>query len=415
LTVTPVTHAPARGRLSRISVDVGLVALSLFLAWTMAARGLSAHLAQSEPRTAIALAPDNGDAALALSASALAEGRAEDAATLARRTLAADPFNAGALRELGLALDRQGEGDAADKVMSAAALLGWRDVPTQAWLVNRRLRQGRTEEAFIRLDALLRGDVDDAMRGRIFALMDAAAGLSASFPAVVGRLATDPPWRAAFLDQLPATAGGEASAYAVLAALRSGPAPPRPMEITSLVNRLFNAGEYGRAAASWTALSPLARDAGVWPHDGDFRFDADNTVFTWDTPQGVGAAADVEAAPAPGEGRALRIEYDGYALPDLPRQLLTLGPGAYRLSWRQMTEAGDGARLAWTVQCAGNGPALGRGAGTAAESSWTPVSFAFAVPPAGCSAQWLQLTAIPGERRQSIVAWYQGFRGVAAP
>jgi hypothetical protein len=32
------------------------------------------------------------------------------------------------------------------------------------------------------------------------------------------------------------------------------------------------------------------------------------------------------------------------------------------------------------------------------------------VPTTGCDAQWLRLTPDPGERRTTLIAWYDGLR-----
>ena len=400
-------------RVGRRMMDALLVIGGLMLAWTMASGGLAGALSDARPDLAIEIAPRFADARLALATKALLAARADQAAALARNAIGRDPMNAPALSTLALALEKQGRGDLAETAMTASAAMSWRNGAAQAWLVKRRLEEGRTGEAFEQADALLHNADDERVTASMFALFDAAARFETPRRALVARLATSPAWRPAFLAQLPVGSADGASAYAVFAALRAGPTPPSAEEIASYVNRLTQGGALQQAAAAWSSLSPLSSADQRWPHGGQFSQTPDGTAFTWSMPQGEGAASGVEAAPeAP--GRAMRVEYDGYSLPDLPAQLLVLPTGRYRLDWRQMTEAGDGALLSWTIRCADDGRILGRASGEPSGSGWSGASLAFAIPPAGCAAQWLQLTATPGERRQTIVMWYQDFRGRAA-
>jgi hypothetical protein len=210
---------------------------------------------------------------------------------------------------------------------------------------------------------------------------------------------------------LPAASNDNAGA--VLKALRAGPAPPTAGEVAPYIRRLVEAGEYERAANDWAALSPASPPAHEWPHDGAFAVGSDDTPFTWSVAQGAGASVDVETARNRG-GRALRVEYDGFSLPQLPRQLLALPPGRYRLEWRQWLETGEVPRLTWSVRCANDGRLLGQASGQDLNGKWSTASMTFETP-AGCAGQWLGLTPIPGERRETIIVWYQDPRILPSP
>jgi hypothetical protein len=386
--------------------DVALGVAALGLALTMAAQGLAEHFAVARPDLAMTLAPGFADGTLAAADGALARNRTGAAIVLARRALRVEPLNAAALTILGLAFAKGGQQARADGALGAAGAMSWRVSEAQAWLLQRRLKEGRIDDALRHADALLRTGEDDRLQTRLFTLLNAAAALPAARGALVLRLGASPPWRQAFLAQLPASA-----ATGVLDAMRAGPAPPTSIEFGPAIAALITAGDFQGGAAQWALLSPLARVTGGWPHDGSFQGGADGTDFTWSTPQGAGADADIETAPGPHGGRALRVEYDGYTLASFPRQLLVLAPGRYRLDWRQFTEAGEPNRLAWTVRCAGDGRLLGMATpGQGAPGGWNAATIAFETPP-GCPAQWLALTPAPGERRQSIVVWYGAFRG----
>jgi hypothetical protein len=110
----------------------------------------------------------------------------------------------------------------------------------------------------------------------------------------------------------------------------------------------------------------------------------------------------MEGAPA-----ALRIDYDGASTPQLPAQMLVLAPGRYRLSWRERL-AGD-PRLAWQVRCIAPYSATLGSWPISAAVSWRARSETFEAP-AGCRAQRLELTALPGERRSEVTAWFAQVR-----
>jgi hypothetical protein len=309
--------------------------------------------------------------------------------------LASDPLDVTALRDLGLALDRAGDPESADRLMSFASRLGWRDGPTQAWLFARRLRDGRFAEAFLHADALLRREPDGAMAARLFPVLIAATGIDAARGALIGRLKDAPPWRSAFLRTMAGT-GDIALARAILLALEAGPTPAPPQDVAPYIERLVAAKDYARALADWRTL------------DGGHQTGApDGTPFTWSDTQGEGASSEVSALPgAPGH-TALRVAYDGYALPTLPRRLLALAPGPGHLELRRWIQTGpQDSRMTWRMRCDGAGKPLALVTTSPAGAGWQPVSLDFVVPDTGCGGQWLELEPRPGERRQAIIAWY---------
>ena len=92
----------------------------------------------------------------------------------------------------------------------------------------------------------------------------------------------------------------------------------------------------------------------------------------------------------------------------MPRQLLVLPPGDYVLQGQVRSDGdGDGLQLGWFVSCAEDARVLARvGAPAPSHGVWSPFAGAFKVPGDGCTGQWLQLEAAPGERRASVMMWY---------
>ena len=309
--------------------------------------------------------------------------------TASRAAVERDPLDAAALRNLGLALDLQGDAAGAERLMTVAAERTRRDTPTSAWLLVRRLSQGRYDEAFAAADALLRRDPDDRARERLFKLLIAAAHYDVSRPAVVARLAEAPWWRLALMREFVATAAPPDS-HAVLSALAATANPPTPPELEAYLTRLVAEQAYAAAARDWRALSNPRRD----PEAVD-DLDAP-PPFGWSPAFGEGASSAVEDG-------ALRVDYDGYGAVKLPVRLLALSPGRYTISWRErLADDGVGA-IAVKIVC-------GDGGATLAAAAPRGQRLDFKVPSVGCEGQTLAITALPGDRRASITALFDRWR-----
>jgi hypothetical protein len=331
--------------------------------------------------------------------------------------LARDPLDLAALRDWGLQLDRRGRLAQADAVLSFVSQRTWRDGPTQVWLLRRRLAQGRYREAFESADSLLRRDADGTARPVLFDLLMAASDDTAEARrAVVARLEAAPWWRADFLRAL--ATRGSGGAEAVFSDLALGPTPPSPDEYAPLVNRLVTSGDYDGAYAAWLSVA-RTHGATAGLRDGDFAGASDHTPFTWSAASGPGASSATEVAPGthcgnPGSrviascSRALRVEYDGYSTPDLPAQLLARLPKRYLLTWRERVDPAVPERLFWRVRCAGTDKVLARAPPPIA--GWRTVTLTVEPPEAACPAQWLELAAEPGERRDPVTGAYAAFR-----
>ena len=328
-------------------------------------------------------------------------------AAAARAATDRNPLDVVALRSLGLALDRQGDARDAEAVMSFAALRSWRDWPTLVWLIPRRIAQGDYVNALSQADALMRQDIDNDLREPLIRLMIAAAADKDARPAVVARLADKPWWRESFLPRL-AAQGDVADVRAVLLGLAKTSAPASGVEAAPFLQRLVDAKDYPGAASLWATLSPARGSSRDLIGDGDFSAPADPTVFGWSVAAGVGATSAIEAPPGGRGGSALRVDYDGFSTPTLPRRLLVLGPGRYRLTWDEWREREAPRRLDWTLRCADNGAVVSAVAAAPIGGDWRRSTVMIQVPATACRGQWLSLTATPGERRDPATIWYAG-------
>ena len=349
--------------------------------------------------------------AWAIVSTALVGGDANPSPSAAPRRMRQDPLDVAALRGLGLERERTGQTAEAEALLSFVGRRTWRDAPTQAWLLRRRLSQGRLKEAFEIADSIMRQDFLGTTRPALFGMMTAAAGLVEARPALEARLVAAPSWRTDFLQGLEAH-GDTAGAVQILGALAAGETPPKPEEYTLLITRLVAGGDYGGAYEAWSVVTRRARMAEL----GDFSGPSDQTPFTWSVAEGVGATS--EARPSPG-GSTLRIDYDGFSTPRLPARLLVRPAGRWRLTWRETGEAKATPGFYWRVRCAATGQALARSdaatAPMADPTGWRSRELAFEVPAIGCGGQWLELIATPGERRDPVTARYESMKIAALP
>jgi len=358
------------------------------------------------------------DALLTIVALGFAAAIATTAQPIGAGRLDQDPLDLPALRRLGLDAERQGRTAEAEKLLDFVSRRTWRDGPTEAWLVRTRLQQGRYDDAFRSADSILRRDDDGATRPILYAMFTAAAAYPDARPALEARLATSPDWRGDVLTDL-AVHGDPAGAGEVFADLANGPSPPTPSEYAPYVERLVAVGDYPAARTAWERIARPGDAMRRALAGDDFSAPSDQTAFTWGTSSGAGWSSEVGPSPDRPNRRALRIDYDGFSAPRLPERLLVLGPGRYRLAWRESADPRWRARLSWRLRCADTDEALA----SEALASTTPPgpstgidrTMDFAVPATGCLGQWLQLTASPAERRDPVTAWFEDFEVRAPP
>ena len=334
------------------------------------------------------------DLGLALALAAVAGFIVVQVANPTAVDVAKDPLSVAALEATGLSLDRSGHAAEARVLMEFAGRRSWREPQTRLWLLQHRLQSGDLDDAVDDIDALMRVDGQGRLRDTLFPVLTEIADRPDGRAALAASLARSPWWRAAFVAHLAAHGDGD-SPRALLTDLRASRAPPTAEETAAWLARRVVAGDYAGARRDWLVLSPAAgKEAG-------FATPWDHSPFTWSAVEGIGASVE-----ASGGGAILRVDYDGFSAVSLPRRLLALTPGAYELRWRQK---GDDTfnRLSWSVQCAGAPGALTRAAEPEKLGvTWSDAAQTFIVPDQGCEAQWLTLTADPGDRRAPQTTWF---------
>jgi len=418
---------PARWIPPAVWIAVAVAVAALWLGWRVVAATMAATYALADPAVALAWDAAFPDALVRLAERQLRLGEEATDLTavsdLAGRALVASPLEARALRLMALAADLGADGERAERLMTVAGARSLRDPAAQAWLFQNRLRSGDVAAALDHADALLRTEPQLADR-----MLPALAGLAsdpAAWPALVARLATDPPWRPRLLAELGAR-GEPAAAFAVLSELRSGPNPPTDGEVTAYLDRLIAEERFELAYLAWIHfLAPERTSELAYVTNGDFERPITGGPFDWRIDRATGASTSVVATGDPDRGLALRVVFADTRVPyrNLTK-LLLLPPGGYRLLADVKANDLNTARgMTWRVRCAGGERRIvGETPPVAGTTAWQRVEGAFEVPSTGCRAQWLSLELAARaavERQVSGEIWFDRvkiarLRGVSA-
>ncbi|WP_420472439.1 hypothetical protein [Brevundimonas sp. FT23042] len=399
---------PARAKnpdASRVAAASGyaLIAGAVVLAWQIV---LQPVIHRAPPAVAVRIAPASPLVLSRAAESELTANRPESAALLAREALARAPFNARALRIVGLAEARAGRTEAADELLTLAGNWSLRDDPSHAWLIERRLRQGSYTSAFAHADTLLRRRED--LWPQIFKLFETAATSDAqrAIPPIAALLEANAPWRLYFLNSLYRTPDGLRVAMALALMLEESKAPLSNIELSQLYGALLSANLVPAIKALRTELGRPA--AGLTVTNGAFSDLSAPAPFQWELVQSYGNIAEItEDEGRPGE-TALWVQYDGYSDSVLARQLVLLSPGRYRFGAAYRAETSQSVdRMTWRVTCIGSGgaPLTISALPEVSSGKWSSTSTEFSIE-ADCPAQWLELVGRSRDHRQNLSAWF---------
>lgn len=382
-----------------------LPAVSIWLAWHVVT---SLLVFRAPPELAMRASPDSPTALRRLAESAYSGERFEDADILARAALQRAPFDVRSLRVAGLVAARNGNVDQADNVLTLAGNWSLRDDPSHAWLIEHRLRQGQYGSAFAHADTLARRRPD--LRKRLYQFFDTAVlHDQRSLPALAQLVAAHPPWRDDYFFELKQTADGPRILATLAIALEKTSGRFSDAELQELYAERLARRDFGTIRA--------VRDAIHRPDDGasivDPEFSAPGTIkpFGWVFSANAGISAEVVDDDLRPNEMALRVESDGFSPARIADQLVLLSPGAYTLSgqYRFETEAASPS-LSWSVRCGDSSIELGRWRPTADASNpgWRNFAVDFVVP-AECAAQWISLANEAGNRRSTVIVWFDKF------
>lgn len=350
-------------------------------------------LLRKNPFAAARIAPDDPRAQMALARfefsqkqGAVGPKRFQAALDgLGRAPLAYEPFLLG-----GVAALLEKDNAPAERMLAEARHRNPRARIPRLLLLDRYLRTGRVEQAAQEITVLTRL-VPEANKVLIPELAKFAISPETR-PALERVLRSNPEIRGAILYQL-ATTGADPNLVFGLAGKQAATPPgaePEPWQ-AKILDALVARGEVQRARGLWTRLLPAAPPAGQALYDPDFRGLPGPPPFNWLlTSNNAGIAERAK----PG---ALEVEYYGRLPAKLASQLLVLGPGRYRLSFRATGDApASDESLGWTLTCVPGAQTIATLPIGKTSYAGTPIRGDFAVP-AGCAAQRLELIGKPTE------------------
>lgn len=398
------------------ALGYAVIAASVWLGW----EALKIPFAErAPPGVALRLAPGSPEALRRAAEGELLSEDWDDAAFLARRSLAEAPFNARALRVLGLATARQGDLQKADHLLTLAGNWSLRDDPAHAWLVEHRLRQGSYASAFAHADTLARRRPD--LHEQTFNLFTTAVVLDQrAFAPVIRLVAANPPWRSPYLNALQRRPDGDAVLLNLAVALQATSSPLSDRELSAIYQGWVRERRYEAVRVLRTRLArPPIRPA---VQNGDFsqRYDGQLAPFGWSFATAAGLSVEITDDDLSEGNPALRVGYDGYGSTAVAQQLVLLEPGRYTLSARYRQENASSASLEWVVTCVEGGAPLLRlrlPEGAEAEvGKWANLSATVTVPET-CTAQRLVLAPRAADRRSPLAVWFDdiGFTRLGAP
>lgn len=393
-------------RLTRDWVSVATIVLAVFFGWQIVKEAVSQRL---PPEMALRIATNSSTLSRAAESEFVAK-RLDNAEYLARRSLAKAPFNARALRVVGLAESAKGQTAKADDLITLAGNWSLRDDPAHAWLFHHRLTRGEYISAFAHADTLARRRED--MWPSMFELFNLAATEDPrAMSVLVSLLASRPPWRQAFLNGLigvptPRNLGLLATVSASLEKTDGKLSAGELLQVYEVLVRTRQ-NDLLIAVRRQTARPPLS-----WLIvNGEFAPPTHPAPFEWALGSSVGIVPEILPDPARPDQSALRVEHNGSASGTVVSQLLLLEPGEYRLAGEVRAETGtDANHFRWTVTCDETGRAVevSRPA-TPVGTNWRPFSLTFDVPVQGCRTQRLTLETTPANQQGTVVGWFDRF------
>lgn len=394
-------------RTLRIAAAVALVVAGALMVMEILAIGV-AEVAVDRQLGSIAyrFRPTNARAAALYAETMLAANRLANAERLAKAGIAASPIEVIAIRTLGQARNARTAG-AGHRLMLHAGHFGWRDRPTQLWLIERAVLAGEVDIALARAEAMVRLQRD---RELVFALLRMLAMSRENRHALVRSLAQNPFWRAKFLAPDTTTSYPQLASMALLLEELDRTAnPPTIADARYTIDGLAQAGHMEEAGRLHARLFPqrgenLIFDGDFERGESDYRAGSGASAFDWVVSESDRSAAAVERDGGQG-GHVLYAVSDGLTGGRIAYQTRALPPGSYRISYRMRSDnLRAPERLLWTIRCATGSPVLLQsGYEPLRTTGWERRVSRFAVP-AGCAGQVVELNAIPAAASQPSVA-----------
>ncbi len=396
-------------RILRGAVAVAFAALGLLMVKEIGAIGLAeAAVDRGLASYAHQFRPTNARAAALLAEARLRADDGGSAERLATAAIAASPIEVVAVRTLGQARNARSRG-AGHSLMLLAGRLGWRDRPTQLWLIEQALLAGDIEIALQRAEAMVRLQRD---RELVFSLLRLLAMTPENRHGLVRSLAANPFWREKFLSP------GETTSYPQLASmarlleeLNGTASPPTLRDARYTIDGLAANQHFNEAGRLHNLLFPqpgpnLIFDGAFERGGSDFTPGGSASLFDWLVYDADRSAAAVEREVG-SSNHVLYAVAEGVTMGRVAEQYGALPPGNYSFSYRMRSDDRDAPqRLKWMIRCAAGAPILlETSTGPLRSARWERRTARFAVP-SDCEGQVVTLSAIPDAGGRPKVAYF---------
>jgi len=323
----------------------------------------------------------------------LSPGELEDAYRAAQQSFADDPLNATALITLSRIAEARGEAEAAARLKLLAGDMQPRGTAIQAEAIAILLARRDYETVTTRLDGLIRARPNRS--AALFALAASIATDPEGRLALARKLASNPPWRGAFLAETIAK-GDPRTAQRIFAALREIGQPAATAELSLLIERYLKDGAVDQAYAVWLSnLDGAELQKVKLVYDGGFDQPIRGLRFDWTLTPAEGLSVRQFPRNTASMDQSLQIDFASFR-GDFAHlsQILRLKPGRYQLGGEVRSEDFQSATgLVFRLYCMKGGKLqpLAETAPLPQSSQWMAFSRGFAVPPADCPDQLLRL------------------------
>jgi hypothetical protein len=369
---------------------IAIFAAALVLAGVELQAGIATWAGRTDPALAASIAPYDARLAIAAAQAAVEHGARTDAADVRRwvgTALARDATLPSAIELAALRTEAAGDGRRAARLFELSSALSRRSLPTRLWLIQR---------------AVDRGDVSAALEDFDIALRTSANAPKVLFP-VLARASGDPDlagpiarvldrpedWRAMFLHYAITEAHAGPGMSAVVLRMRDRRAIIDNQVDQLLIGELVNEQQFALARRVQDAFLQTAPEP---VQDADFSASKRAFPFGWllvETGSAGAERAQIDGRPA------LSWQASPGGEGAVANQLLTLSPGAWRLTTTTAAASDSEAPPVWTLTCAETGGGeIARLIQPAQKGERASADFAV---PADCPAQWLTLTLKAGD------------------
>lgn len=314
------------------------------------------------------------------------------AADRAKAALRREPANVVAARSLAIIAARQGDEKRAESLFRYAEKLSRRDLPTQLWLIEDRVRADDIPGALTHYDRALRTS-PYTDRPLIPILVSAADDLAIRRP-LTAMIAARPAWWWVFAQRLVSSGKSPDTMYDLLIALKLSPTNDRERTLlAAALTRLAEMSAYGQAYRLYAQARHVPAGNGLL-RNGEFEAEDVLPPFDWTLADDPDLAAVRQQRDDRSGGQALFFYSNEGRTGTVAQQLLVLAPGRYRLS-AQVGEVSSEpeARPKLTMTCARpGGQTLFEADFVLFGKASSRIGVDFSVP-SGCAAQTIAVVS----------------------